>query len=104
MNTVETPEEGIKLNGVSVIPTDMLKRLTLLYKIRTQPSTCRYTLTWCKGKRCLCVWPRTTPWRHMVEGITVPYILNPGTRWRWVVSFTPSRFTLGEKALGTQGP
>jgi hypothetical protein len=30
-----------------------------------------------------------------------PRILHLGTRWRWVVSFTPGRFTPRERAAGT---
>jgi len=34
------------------------------------------------------------------EGIA-PRILDLGTSWRWVVSFTPDRFTLKKRAPGT---
>jgi len=34
-------------------------------------------------------------------GGIAPRILNLGARWRWVVSFTPGRFTPGERAPGT---
>jgi hypothetical protein len=41
------------------------------------------------------------PWRRMVEWSYSSTILDLGTRWRRVVSFTPSGFTSGERAPGT---
>jgi hypothetical protein len=38
----------------------------------------------------------TTPWRRMESGGIAPRILNLGTRWTWVASFTP-------RPLYTQG-
>jgi hypothetical protein len=35
------------------------------------------------------------------RGGVVPRILDPGTRWRWVVNFTSGRFTPRESASGT---
>jgi hypothetical protein len=35
------------------------------------------------------------------SGNIAPRILDLGTRWRWVVSFTPGRFTPRERAPGT---
>jgi hypothetical protein len=35
------------------------------------------------------------------SGCVDPHFLDLGTSWRWVVSFTPRRFTRGERAHGT---
>jgi len=42
------------------------------------------------------------PYRHVESGGIAPRILNLGTRWRWVVSFTPhSPYPPGERVPGT---
>jgi hypothetical protein len=41
-----------------------------------------------------------TSWVEVSGGIG-PRILNLGTIWRWVVSFTPGRFTSMQRAFGT---
>jgi len=57
--------------------------------------------TWQKSAKiktkqiCPCAEPSTTPWRRMGSGGIAPFFLNVGTRWKWVVSFTP-----GERAPG----
>jgi hypothetical protein len=38
------------------------------------------------------------PWRSMGEWIIAPWIFNLGTRWKWVVSFTPWPFYPWEKS------
>jgi hypothetical protein len=42
----------------------------------------------------------TTPWISMGSGRIDQRILDLGTSWRWVVSFTPGRFNPGERAPG----
>jgi hypothetical protein len=39
----------------------------------------------------------TTPWRCRGSGYIDPHFLDLGTNWRWMVSFTPRRFTPGKE-------
>jgi hypothetical protein len=39
-------------------------------------------------KHVSCTWLSTTPWKCMGSGGIAPHILNLGTTWRWVASFT----------------
>jgi len=59
-----------------------------ILKVKVKLSLCltKYTLWKC----ILCL--STMPWRCTQRGGTVPSVLNLGTKWRWMVSFT-----LGER-------
>jgi hypothetical protein len=54
-----------------------------------------------KVKLSLCLTKHHAMKTYWGSGCIAPLILDLGTRWRWVVIFTPGRFTPRERAPGT---
>jgi hypothetical protein len=54
-----------------------------------------------KVKLSLCLTKHHAMKTYYRSGGIAPRILDLGSRWRWVVSFTPGRFTPRERAPGT---